>query len=74
MQRWLRHQTHREVLVTTTEDQTFEGVLAEDARDGVILRCAKLHRPGDEAIPLGGEVFIPRDRVSVIQFPHRDRA
>lgn len=66
--RWLRRQTRRPVLVSTTDGFTLDGLLETDAKDGVVLRAAMLLGEGDPA-PMEGEVFVPRERVSMIQFP-----
>lgn len=71
---WLRHQTYRRVLVSTTDDQTFDGLLAVEARDGLVLRSASLIVDGRAPIAISGEAFIPRERVLLVQFPHPDTA
>lgn len=68
MTRWLRRQVRRPVLVSTTDGFTIDGLLETDAKDGLVLRAAFLLGDGDPT-PFEGEVFIPRERVSMIQFP-----
>lgn len=63
---WLAERIHRSVLVHTNEDTTFEGVLMHTADDGLLIAEAKLHKDNRE-IPLGGETFVPRARVSFVQ-------
>jgi hypothetical protein len=56
------------VLVSTTDGYTIDGLLETEARDGVVLRAAFLLGDGDP-VPIEGEVFVPRERVSMVQFP-----
>lgn len=52
--------------VHTTDDQTIEGTLVADGTDGLVLTAATLH-DADGPVPMAGEVFIPRGRVSFVQ-------
>lgn len=74
MRKWLQHQTHRQVVVTTKSGESLDGLLAIEARDGIVLRAARLLRGSDPAIPVDGEVFVPRENVAVMQFVHLDQA
>lgn len=53
------------VLVHTTDERTVQGILALVARDGLVLRAAKYLDEQD--VPLGGELFVPRERVLFVQ-------
>lgn len=66
--RWVRRAQRARVIVHTTDDQTFDGVLTCEARDGLVLTAASL-LDGQAAVPLGGETFIPREKVSFLQRP-----
>lgn len=63
--RWIRSKTHSRLLVHTTADDSFEGVLLFEAKDGLVLVGATMH--GERPTELSGEVFIPRDVVRMIQ-------
>ena len=63
---WLRRQLASDVVIHTTDDITVRGFLEEVGRDGVILRAAR-YLEGQGAIPLGGELFIPREKVRMVQ-------
>lgn len=65
---WFRRRRAFSVLVHTTGDETFQGVLVGEFRDGVALRHAKYHS-GEGDVPLAGEVFIPRSRIAFVQVP-----
>lgn len=64
--RWLKSKMLRQVYVHTTDDQTVFGVLEADAPDGLVLRAAILLGESSR-VPMAGEVFIPRGKVSFIQ-------
>lgn len=64
---WLVGQRLRKVHVHTVEDTTIEGVLAEDAADGVVLRAAAFHEGANHPVQMQGEVFIPRQQIAFIQ-------
>lgn len=60
----LRHRIH----VHTKDDHTIEGVLECTTPDGLVLRAPVLHSSDAErGVPMAGEVFVPRDRISFIQ-------
>lgn len=65
---WLTRQTRQRLILHTTADQTFEGILWETFPDGVLLRDAALV-VGDKGqkTPLAGEVWIPRLTVLFVQ-------
>lgn len=55
------------VTVHLTTDQTIAGALAESGRDGLVLRAARFLDSSGETTPLGGELFIPADRINFVQ-------
>lgn len=63
---WLRQLTLQKIHVTTVEEQTFEGLLAAEAPDGVVLTSTTLH-DANGPIPMAGTVFIPRERIAFVQ-------
>lgn len=72
----MRHRRHREtwlaklvlqkIHVTTTDDQTFEGLLATEAPDGLVLSAATMHSV-DGPVPMAGAVFLPREQIAFVQ-------
>lgn len=66
LRQWLPARTLKTVTVHTTQDQTFEGLLAAVSPDGLVLRAAKFVGEHDQ-IPLSGETFIPKGQVSFVQ-------
>ena len=57
----------REVLVNTKTGEDFRGVLwAADARY-LVLRNAQLLRARESALPMDGEVVVPRENVKFLQ-------
>lgn len=63
---WLRHKLAEQVTVHTTTDQTIIGYLEETSRDGLILRAARF-MDAEVAVPLAGEVFVPREKIAFVQ-------
>ncbi len=63
---WLRQLTLQKIHVTTLEEQTFEGLLATEAPDGVVLTAATLHTP-EGPVPMAGAVFLPREQIAFVQ-------
>lgn len=64
---WLKEQTRSRVVVYTTESQVLDGVLHTVARDGIVLLDANVRSDGD--VTLAGFVYVPRDKVRVVQVP-----
>ncbi len=63
---WLARVERREIIVHTSDGQSFRGLLDAEEIDGLALRAVKLL--GDSGdVPLGGEVFIPRARIEFVQ-------
>lgn len=62
---WLERQVHRKILVHTIRDKSFEGILREECRDGVLLWNATLH--AKPPIPLSGDTFVPRQEIAFVQ-------
>lgn len=63
---WLARLTLQKIHVTTLEEQTFEGLLATEAPDGLVLTGATLHTP-DGPVPMAGTVYLPRERIAFVQ-------
>lgn len=65
---WYAAKTGRQILVHTTEDASIEGVLMQVSPDGLMLMAVRyLSETG--APNLAGEVFIPREKVVLVQAP-----
>jgi hypothetical protein len=64
---WLDDLEAERLIVITTEGKTFEGNLMAVASDGLILTAAQL-RDGEQH-PLAGDVFIPREKIRLVQRP-----
>jgi len=64
---WLERVMKKRITVHTRQDQTIEGVLMEQAQDGVILRAAQLLKEGGKATPMAGETWVPRENVAFAQ-------
>lgn len=62
---WLEEVVRRRLLVHTRDGQTLDGQLARVDADGLVLSPAKLEGEYD----LGGEVWVPRERVGWAQHP-----
>lgn len=65
--RYLRTLRDRTVLVHAGE-RTIEGVIVQDAADGLVMRAAKLHTDG-QVVGMAGDVFVPRDTLVLVQVP-----
>ena len=66
---WLARSTRQRVLVHTRDGQTIDGQLARVDRDGLVLSPAEW-----EQVEVGGEVFVPRERVAWCQRPPQREA
>jgi hypothetical protein len=64
---WWERSIKRLVLIHKTDDQTVRGYVKEVAPDGVLLGQAEYLPDQGPAMPLGGEVFIPREIVGWVQ-------
>jgi hypothetical protein len=64
---WLRRVTRQRVLIHSAADQTFEGLLWEQDKEGVTLRDAALISEKGAQTRLAGEVWIPRGNVLFAQ-------
>jgi hypothetical protein len=62
---WLEERTARKVVVHTRDSRSIEGLLTTVAPDGLVLEAAR-YLEGD-GVPLGGVVWVPRDRVEFLQ-------
>ncbi len=62
----------RVVVILTTEKQSYRGVLAKSYRDGHKLASPSLVQDA-QAADLGGEIFIDRSKVALIQIPEPAR-
>lgn len=66
-QRWLKKVVRTRIIVHTAFDQTYEGLLAQECRDGIVLKTAELIENGGKKTPLPGEAWIPRESIVLIQ-------
>lgn len=67
--RWLARAMRRRLLVHLTPEaggHTIDGRLARVDADGVVLAPASL---SDTGVELGGDVYVPRERISFVQAP-----
>ena len=64
---WWERAHKRHVMVHQTDDRTIRGYVKEVAPDGVLLASAEYLPDQGAPMPLGGEVFIPRERVNWVQ-------
>lgn len=62
---WLDEVTARRILVHTTDDRSIEGLLLDVYPEEIVLKGAKLL--GREAVDLGGEVYLQRSSIALIQ-------
>lgn len=62
---WLAAALRRRLLVHTVGGETFDGQLARVDRDGLVLSPTTL----EGEYKLGGEVWVPRERISWAQQP-----
>lgn len=66
--RWFRRVLKKRIIVHLATDQSIEGVLMEQTRDGIILRAAKLlQSAGTADTPMAGETFVPREQIAFAQ-------
>lgn len=65
-QTWLESVVTRRLIVHLTSGQSIDGSLVEIFPDGVVLRAARL-LDGDRPTPMGGETYIPREKVAFAQ-------
>lgn len=63
---YLKRKHLERVLVHTRDRTTIEGLLAEVASDGLVLKNAK-YLDAEDPPPLHGETFIPHERVGFLQ-------
>jgi hypothetical protein len=66
---WWATMRRQQLMVHLTDDTTIRGVVLEVTDDGVLLTAAEYL--GDRNVPLGGEVFVARERVAFTQVPPR---
>jgi len=59
--------TRREVVVNTTTERAFRGVLWRKHRRYLVLRNAHLLKAKGETVPMDGEVVIDREKVDFVQ-------
>ncbi len=68
--RWLRESYLTRVLIHTREGDTYDGLLHGSERGAVLLVNASFHAADSEhSVPLAGETYIPRERISFLQKP-----
>lgn len=68
--RWIDDVTHQRVLIHTTDDSSFDGVLIAVDPDALVLADAK-SLDGPDPVELAGEQWITRDRVKFVQVVSR---
>ncbi len=66
MRRWTQSVVRRKITVHT-DAATFEGILKEEHRDGVVLVNTILVREEGGPLEMAGDTFIPRECITVIQ-------
>lgn len=66
-QTWLERVLKKRIILHTKDDQSIEGVLMEQAADGVILRASKLLGAGGKETVMAGEVWVPARNVAFAQ-------
>lgn len=69
---WLERKRGVHLRFNLVDESTIAGVVLEVGPDGVLLGAAEYL--GDQSVPLGGEVFLPKERVAFIQVPPRTGA
>jgi hypothetical protein len=67
VRRWIKSKTSVRLLVHTAAGDSIEGILAIEARDGLVLVDAALRTPEGRVLELAGETFVPRDAVRLVQ-------
>ncbi|MEM9465283.1 MAG: LSm family protein [Actinomycetota bacterium] len=63
---WIEERTHRRVLIHTTDESSFEGILVAVDADALVLADAK-SLDGEVPIELAGEQWFDRDRIKFLQ-------
>lgn len=63
---WLARTTAERVIVHTTEDQSFEGLMVEGGPAGVVLDAVRLLQDGGN-VDMAGTVWVPGSKVHLIQ-------
>lgn len=66
MRHWLRRRRAELVIVHTIDEKSVRGMLRDAAAEGVLLAAPELLL-ADTTVPLGGELWVPRDNVRFIQ-------
>jgi hypothetical protein len=66
---WWERTQRRLVMVHTTDDKTYRGLLVEAVEDGVLLTSVELLLDQGAPVALGGEAFLPHRNVAWIQLP-----
>ena len=59
--------TLRQVIVNTTTERAFRGVLWRKRRGYLVLRNAEMLKGGGDVVQMDGEVVVPADKVDFIQ-------
>ena len=66
-QNWIDKVSRSYVTVSTKSHQTYRGVLMENFDDGILLVSPAVIQDGGKQVQLGGDLFIPREQIMVIQ-------
>lgn len=61
---WLEEIVHRQIVVHTTESNTFHGLLESVWDDGLLLKAVRMV---DADVALAGDVFVPRAMIAFVQ-------
>lgn len=61
---WLAQHLTRRIVVHTTDDLSLEGTLRLQSTDGVVLVAVRLL---EDNVELGGDVWVPRQKVAFVQ-------
>jgi hypothetical protein len=65
---WLESVSGERLLVHTVDNQTIEGVLFAVLRDGLLLKAPRI--VDDVTVNVSGEVWVPREKVALVQRPN----
>lgn len=73
MRSWLRHKLASSVTVHLTTGDSVAGYLEETGRDGIILRAARF-LDTEASVAMAGELFVPRDKILLVQVGETNQA
>lgn len=64
---WLGAVTLRKIMLHLDTDISIEGLIAESSLDGVLLKTSILHAPDGKTTEMGGDTWVPRERIVFAQ-------